>query len=111
MQINYNANAESHVKLVPKTYITMSGWNASQGNNPLVLMRHHVDLSKPLYFGFAAAIILTSNGAKTKRRVKLPLCENGSDIPVVKETSQEETVRFVGIIDPSPWQPLLCTQL
>lgn len=52
MQINYNANAESRVKLVPKTYITMSGWNASQGTNPTVLMRHQVDLSKPLYFGF-----------------------------------------------------------
>lgn len=30
----------------------MSGWNAPRGTNPTVLMRHHVDLSKALYFGF-----------------------------------------------------------
>lgn len=59
-------------------------------------MRHHVDLLNGLYFFFF--FFFTSRNHPHKRRgknkkggVKLPLCANGSDIPVVKETSQEET--------------------
>lgn len=81
----------------------MSHRNPSQEGNLTSLMRHHADLVKLLLLPLLAApIILTRNRVKTKRQVKLPLCENGIDIPVVKVTSQEETVRIVSIIDLSP---------